>query len=611
MNKKWFSLIVCIIFIVTSFSSLTLGELNSSIKGTDYDEIETSSYIVINNDNAPIISSNLKLEGFDVLHNSTTDNSFELIVTPEELRLLESRGFEPVIISRGRPFVEIQNERQLNTISQVPPGYLDLEEIIDEMYDVENTYPSIAKVYDLTDKYNTSPTYEDRHIYALKISDNVEDDEDEPNFLMVSCHHAREIVTPVIALYAIKQLTSNYGGDPDITAIVDEYELWICPVWNPDGYEHVYYVDNWWRKNRNPCPPGIGVDLNRNYPFGWNSECSGSTDPTSETYKGPSAASEAETQTMIEFTNDRHFAKVIDYHSYGREVLYGYCCHSHPLSSFFSSEAISLSSASGYGGYTRGPSAEGEHYEWQIWSNGSYANLMETHTTFQPDYSSAQAEAELVWPGTVWMLERPISIWGHVKDSITEEPIKASIDITDLTFFNDEIFSSEPNYGRYHLFLPSATYTIEFSSDNYNSQSHEVTVTSSCSIVLVVLLDRLNDPPNKPTIDGPKHARAGVEYDYTFTATDPENDDLEYYISWGDGEIEDWFGPFESGEEVIRSHSWVEQDVYRIKSKVRDVYGDESEWGYLQVTMQKNKNSQSSYFLSFLQMIFQRLVLIK
>jgi len=227
---------------------------------------------------------------------------------------------------------------------------------------------------------------------------------------MVSCHHAREIVTPVIALYAIEQLTTEYGNDPDITAAVDDYEIWISPVWNPDGYEYCYYVNNWWRKNRQPYPPGVGVDLNRNYPFGWDSWCSGDTDPTSETYKGPSPASEAETQTMMVFSDDRHFAKVIDYHSHGREVLYGYCCHSHPFSNFFYSEAVCLSTAAGYGESVRAPSAEGEHYEWQIWANGSHAFLMETHTEFQPSYSSAQAEAAQVWPSTMWLLERPISV---------------------------------------------------------------------------------------------------------------------------------------------------------------------------------------------------------
>ena len=397
MNKKVLSLLLCVLFIVTSFSAVAMTKTS---KISNADEIKTSCYIRIYKDNAVTLASNLLNEGFDVLHDKITESSFELIVTPNELKTIEARGIDFEIIARGRPFIEIQKEMQKNP-SYIPPGYQDLSDIIDEMDNYESMYPTICKVYDLTDTYGCSPTYEGRHIYAMKISDNVNIDEDEPSFLMVSCHHAREIVTPVIALYSIDQLTSGYGSDPSITAVVDDYEIWIAPVWNPDGYEYCYYYDNWWRKNRRPPD---GVDLNRNYPFGWNSGCSGSTDPYSETYKGPSAASEPETQTMMAFSDDRHFAKVLDYHSYGNEVLYGYCCHSHPFSSFFYSEAVALSTAAGYYGSVRAPSAEGEEYEWQIWGNGTYANLMETHSDFQPSYSSALAEAVQIWPSTMWYL---------------------------------------------------------------------------------------------------------------------------------------------------------------------------------------------------------------
>ena len=592
MNKKMLSLFLCMIFITTSISVAAIGESNHREKP---DVNETSSHIVLYIDNAETIAYNLRKDGFDVLYNTVTETSLEMIVTPQELKLIQMRGFEFEILSRGRPFAEIQKEKQSDPLF-VPPGYPDLSEIIEEMEDTESSYPSICKVYDLTETYNVSPTYEDRHIFAMKISDNVSDDEDEPNFLMVSCHHAREIVTPVIALYAIEQLTTEYGNDPDVTSAVDNYEIWISPVWNPDGYEYCYYYDNWWRKNRNPPD---GVDLNRNYPFGWDSWCSGSTDPYSETYKGPSAASEAETQTMMVFTDDRHFAKVIDYHSYGREVLYGYCCHSHPFSSFFYTEAVALSNAAGYSGAIREPSAEGEHYEWQIWNNGTYANLMETHSEFQPSYSSAVAEATQVWPGTMWLLERPISVSGHITDSYTGEPIVTSIEIEDVNFENGEKFISEPKFGRYHLFLPTGTYTLEFSHDNYKTQTHQVTVTTSSAEILDVELVRLNDPPNNPKIVGPLMGKVGEELEFTFTATDPDGDDIEYYIDWDDGYLDEWIGPYKSGEEIKKIHIWEQQGTYIVKAKVRDIYGEESNWGAFQVTIEKRSKIflREFYFL--------------
>ena len=603
MNKKVFSIFICIIFLITSLSTQAQSNLNILNQKETNNNIDTNTHLIIYIDNAPSIASILKSEGFDILHNSITETSFELMVNPAELNLLKTRGFNLEVITYGKSFYdfyEIQNEKNYNVLSLIPPGYLSLSDIIDEMNNTESSYPSICKVYDLTELYDMEPTYEGSHIYAIKISDNVLVDEDEPNFLMVSCHHAREIVTPVIALYSITQLTTNYGIDPEITAVVNENEIWISPVWNPDGYEYVYYVYDMWRKNRHPYPPGIGVDLNRNYPFGWYASGSGSTDPNSETYKGPSPASEAETKTMMAFGDDRHFAKVLDYHSSGREVLYGYLSFTHPFQSFFQAEALRLSIASGYGSI-RLASADGENYQWHIAYNGSYANLIETHTTFQPTYASALSEAQLVWPGALWMLKREISVSGDVLDSKTYEPLVAEIKLIGINFQNGEHFFSEHRHGRYHLFLPSGTYSIEFSRENYHNQTQEVTVTQTSAIELNVLLERFNVKPNKPTIDGPNTGNPGIEYYFKFNATDPEGDTLEYHIKWGDGNIEEWIGPYTSGEEITLSHCWETEGTYIIVAKVRDVYGDVSESKSLEITIPRNRATIiNSFLLNFL-----------
>jgi len=60
-----------------------------------------------------------------------------------------------------------------------------------------------------------------------------------------------------------EQLFAGYGIDPAITAVVDEHEIWVVPVWNPDGYDYVFSTDNLWRRNRRPVDGAVGVDLNR------------------------------------------------------------------------------------------------------------------------------------------------------------------------------------------------------------------------------------------------------------------------------------------------------------------------------------------------------------
>jgi hypothetical protein len=241
----------------------------------------------------------------------------------------------------------------------------------------------------------------------------------------------------------------------------------------------VFTVANLWRKNRRVFPTGVGVDQNRNYPQGWSAPCSGSTSVSSDTYKGPSPASEAENQTLMALSNDRHFTKVLDFHSSGRVVLYAYNCSSYPFTTFLQQQAAALSTATGYGGSTSIPSAEGEEQEWQMAARGSLAFLTETHTTFQPTYASAQAEAALVWPGTLWMFQRPIPVRGRVTNAFTGAPVVATISYTGVAFSNGETNKSEPRFGRYHCFLPAGPFAIKFAATGFVEQTKMVTVTAN------------------------------------------------------------------------------------------------------------------------------------
>ena len=99
---------------------------------------------------------------------------------------------------------------------------------------------------------------------------------------------------------------------------------------------------------------------------------------------------------------------------------------------------------------------------------------------------------------------------------------------------------------------------------------------------------RNNTKPEPPIIDGPTSGKAGTAYDYIFTAIDPDGDDVEYFIDWGDGDTE-WTGFSASGTPVIVSHTWVEKDTYTITAYAQDEYGLEGPEGTLEVTMPKNK----------------------
>ena len=106
-----------------------------------------------------------------------------------------------------------------------------------------------------------------------------------------------------------------------------------------------------------------------------------------------------------------------------------------------------------------------------------------------------------------------------------------------------------------------------------------------------------NIPPDKPTINGPSNGRVGETYSYTFTAVDGNNDNLFYYIKWGDGSHTGWIGPYKSGETITLNHTWNHRGSFVIQAKAKDIYGLESDWSTLEVSMPKNKILLSSSLL--------------
>ena len=85
-------------------------------------------------------------------------------------------------------------------------------------------------------------------------------------------------------------------------------------------------------------------------------------------------------------------------------------------------------------------------------------------------------------------------------------------------------------------------------------------------------------PPDPPTIDGPAAGKPEKEYEYTAVTTDPEGDQIFYLFDWGDETSKEWFGPYNSGENMVASHAWSEVGDYEIKVMAKDVGEATSKW---------------------------------
>lgn len=433
--------------------------------------------ILIHADHGNVLRAQLAALGYDTGCQGHHLDHVEAIVSLAEFQDLQAAGLEPQVLENAMPLP------MRFALRAVPNGYKDLATINAELFATQAAHGSIVQVVDAASVWGPGATYEGRPIYVVKVSDNVTQDEDEPNILMVACHHAREITTPEVILDTLQRLVAGYGADQAITDIVNNNEIWLAPVWNPDGYHHVFAVNNMWRKNRKPFGANFGVDLNRNYDLNWGPQCGGSSNPSSDVYVGPAPESEEETVTMVNFARARRFAKVQDFHSFGREVLQSYNCAPMPslIESYIDAEAVALANTIGYG--ARNPSADGEHYEWEIKENTAYAFLTEIDTQFQPNYPAGLAEAQGIWPQTLAFLQRPIPLTGIVTDAQTGLPIEANIERTGLAWTQGETRTSRASTGRYHMFLPPGQHAILFSKPGYASAMHTVTVTAAGTTV--------------------------------------------------------------------------------------------------------------------------------
>jgi carboxypeptidase T len=205
-------------------------------------------------------------------------------------------------------------------------GYHTLAEMMAVLDDMHAKFPNLITAR--ADASDTISTWEGRKIQFVKISDNPDSDEAEPEVLYSALHHAREPNGASQMLFYMWYLLENYATDPEVKYILDHAELYFVPCVNPDGYVYNETTDpqggGFWRKNRSDNGDGtFGVDLNRNYGYFWGNDDSGSSpNPNSLTYRGPSAFSEPETRTMRDFVLAHEFVFAQNYHTFSNLLIY-------------------------------------------------------------------------------------------------------------------------------------------------------------------------------------------------------------------------------------------------------------------------------------------------
>lgn len=370
---------------------------------------------------------------------ATPGESYDLLLDEVDLPLVLNSGLKTEIVVTD---LEAQKREAMAF-----GFYCSYDSLVSIMRNWAASYPSICRLESI------GQTYQNRWIYGVKISDNVNIDEDEPEVLLEAMHHSREWATPQAARYFADTILRNYTTNPAFQSFVDNHEIWVFPIINVDGYVYDYPSQRSWRKNRQPYGSAIGCDPNRNY----NGACNGSRMadwgalvpgsqsshlPSSETFMGGYGAWGYEVAALCRFFKQRTFLADISLHSYSELVLWPYGNGETPPDnqiyvSLGQRMAQQMQKLSG-GTYTPQPSSQlyptsGGSIDWMYgWARhiGGFPCLsyvFEIGTAFYQNVNQLDAIQREVFKGVWYLFTRADSI-ARVLEGMVPRPILAVMD---------------------------------------------------------------------------------------------------------------------------------------------------------------------------------------
>jgi carboxypeptidase T len=195
-------------------------------------------------------------------------------------------------------------------------GYHSAETLEQDLRQLADDNPEIAELNQI------GRSVEGRPILALRLGERRGSSR---KIAILGCHHAREWISVEVPFLLAQNLLAAASTDP-VREWLQQGEVWVAPMVNPDGHEHTRTPGNrLWRKNRRRNGDGtIGVDLNRNYGYMWGTLDinTSSQTPADDTYVGPRAFSEPESRAVRDLVARQLFGGVLTYHSYSQLIMH-------------------------------------------------------------------------------------------------------------------------------------------------------------------------------------------------------------------------------------------------------------------------------------------------
>ena len=365
-------------------------------------------------------------------------------VTDGQFRALQAEGRSVSVLPRPGGTLEAQ------------AGYPSYAELTAQLTAIAAAHPDLCRLVDI------GSSVQGRSLWMMQISDNPGVEEDEPEFRFIASIHGNEPVGMVNCLNLIELLVAGHGSDPQVTELVDECELWILPLMNPDGYVAQS------RYNAH------GVDLNRDFP-------DRVTDPVNTL-----AGREPETAAVMQFGFTHSPVLSANFHTGSLVVNYPYDSDPNPFASYSASpdDALFVSQSLAYAALN-GPMSASPWFANGI-TNGVawytvYGGLQDWNYVWQGCNDLTIELSDSSWPSAsalpgLWNDNRDAMLAymglsltgarGLVTDAVNGQPVAATLRLVG----NPHEVYSDPDVGDWHRLLLPGTHAIEVSALGYATQ---------------------------------------------------------------------------------------------------------------------------------------------
>lgn len=357
-------------------------------------------------------------------------------------------------------------------------------------------YPQICKLDTI------GVTYSGYHLLSVKISDNVADDEAEPEFFLGGQIHGDELIGGMLCLKVIDKLLREYGTNPEITNLVDNMEIFINPLSNPEGTYPLGGddVSNAIRYTRDGTDSSHYYDINRNFP-----DAIVGAHPDGNRYA-------IETDAFMRYADKHNFVMSANIHSGAEVVNYPYdtysavpadndwwklvsdeyvgIVHEQSGNSYFDGAGFANGYINGYAWY----SITGSRQDYMNYFHHcrevtlELCNVKMLPSSVLPDYLMYNEPAILSY-----MKRATYGLRGFVTDSVSGEPLKSMVWVKDHDYFNSQVYSFLPT-GEYYRYLKAGTYDVSFYAEGYVHKTFTVEISDNDTTWLDVQLVAGYDP---------------------------------------------------------------------------------------------------------------------